>query len=234
MKKYTESELSSYNEAYKYGYVVGRWILAETQKEEILESNARIVQTFTDREKLITRLEERANHDHLTGLLNRGAFESIIRDNFIKQRRQSDKTRVHCLLFLDLDNFKNINDTHGHEEGDNCLSYAARIIQKNLDRDNDFACRWGGEEFVVILGDTEQDGALEVARRIQTEINKKIPGEQTVKPLERLGITIGIAPFPHGSNFEPILKIADEVLLEAKKELPGKNLINFSQFSPND
>lgn len=193
----------------------------------LADLNLQIAKGLHRRQDIITELREAADYDDLTGLYSRKPFLKLVREQFVESRhhRQNEGQRSHSLLLLDLDDFKMVNDVLGHDEGDACLKYVAKSIREHTQRDNDYACRWGGEEFVIVLGDTEIDGAVAVAEHIQAAINVKIPGEDTDKPLGRLGATIAIAQFPQGSFFKPVFQAADESLLFSKKNTRGKNEI---------
>lgn len=228
MESFTPDEQETHDRSYREGYLIGRWVRAEIEKDEMLDINLQIARGLLSRQDLIIELRESADYDNLTGLMRREPFETLIKEHFVENMRKSDTNKVHSLLFMDLDNFKTVNDMHGHVEGDTCLKHAAQAILNNLNRSDDYACRWGGEEFVAILGDTTPEGAEIIARMIRDEVNKKIPGEHTGQPLGRLGITIGIATFSHGTDFVPALEAADNMMVWAKKHAPGKNEIIFA------
>ncbi|MFH1090257.1 MAG: sensor domain-containing diguanylate cyclase, partial [Pseudomonadota bacterium] len=160
-----------------------------------------------------------AAHDPLTGLINRRAFDEILRREFkIFQRYGS----VMSLIMIDLDHFKTINDRFGHEAGDQVLRTVARIIKDNV-RDTDHAARVGGEEFAVILPNTEESEAWRLAIRIQGALRRtsfplgQFPWRQTVSQ--------GVAdtqktPVKDGEN---LLRLADQAMYMAKEE--GRNRI---------
>lgn len=228
VEEFSESEAWRIEQARQQGYLLGRYIRLAIEKEELEEQNLQIAKGLFRREDLIIELRELADYDDLTDLLHRAPFEQIVNERFVTSERGSDQGKVHSLLVLDLDDFKYVNDTFGHTEGDICLRQTGQAINQNLHRDNDFACRWGGEEFVIVLGDTGHEGAIEVARSIQQDINAIIPG---TKPHQgkRLGATIGIAQFSQGSKFQPIFDLADEAMLQAKKDSQEKNQIIFAR-----
>jgi diguanylate cyclase (GGDEF)-like protein len=222
VENFSVEELQAYDRAHALGYFVGC-------TAALLEQNVEITEVIDLREDIIEELRETADYDYLTGLMIRRPFLDLIQKHFTATKRKSDQERIHSFLFLDLDNFKRINSRLGYDEGDACLKAAAESISSNMRHKDDFACRWGGEEFAIILGDTGHDGALAVAERIQKDINKVIPGGGTEQALGRLGVTIGIARFPQGFPFDPVRKAAYGVLLQSKDSSQKKNEIIFAR-----
>lgn len=108
-------------------------------------------------------LRRSANSDPLTGLANRRVFEQVLEREWDRGRRAGSPV---SLLMVDIDHFKQFNDTLGHPEGDRCLTLVAHLIQRLAQRPADEVARIGGEEFVVLLPETDQDGAMYVAQRI--------------------------------------------------------------------
>jgi two-component system, cell cycle response regulator len=111
-------------------------------------------------------LEHQTQVDSLTGLYNRRAFEKKVWDEFERAKRYQHRL---SLLILDIDNFKSINDTYGHHGGDAALKQISECL-KSKTRQSDFPCRYGGEEFVLILPETDQESAFQVAEKIREEI----------------------------------------------------------------
>jgi diguanylate cyclase (GGDEF)-like protein len=124
---------------------------------------------------------------------------------------------------IDADYFKKYNDAHGHLAGNDALKRIATLIRNNT-RAGDVACRYGGEEFVVILPDTGKQQALQVAERIRKMVEKEIfPGEE-VLPSQKLTVSIGVATFPEdGEGKDELIKKADDTMYEAK--LRGRNCV---------
>jgi len=154
-----------------------------------------------------------ASFDFLTGLLNRKAFL----DRFIQEIQRAVRFQQNLvLLVLDLDKFKNINDTFGHLYGDYMLQTVSKLIQKSV-RDIDVVGRYGGEEFIVILVNTSKSLAEQVGKRIVHSISTYEFEEHGVKS----GITIsgGMAQFPGDSEEKrALVKLADEALYDAKSQ----------------
>lgn len=225
MEQFTGQEQAEYEKFYRTGYFAGRWIRAELEKEEMMETNLHIARGLYRKQDLIDKLRGKADYDDLTGLLRRNSFMAEIRERYERKQRVIDLERCHAVLVLDLDNFKRINDELGHSTGDACLEYTGIMINETVHRDNDLACRWGGEEFVVFLGDTDMDGARSVAEKIQTAINEYAPGRIEGIADNKLGVSIGMAEYQHGTDFLDAFKSADELLLLAKQHAPEKNQI---------
>ena len=159
-------------------------------------------------------LSFRSNYDPLTRLLNRRGFETTYNAIFKTHKRHK---QPFALLFLDIDHFKHINDTYGHDIGDAVLEELAKILKQTL-RDSDIIARWGGEEFVVLLNDTNADAAKKVAQKLKEKIE-----EHTHATLPSFTVSIGVANGEASKSFEQLLKEADEALYRAKKE--GRNRI---------
>lgn len=167
--------------------------------------------------KLRETLSNRSIRDPLTGLYNRRFMEESL-DKEI--RRAVRHGRSLAVMMLDLDHFKKFNDTHGHGAGDALLVTFAEFLQKFL-RGYDVACRYGGEEFVLILPEISGENALKRARQLLDETSHlSVPYQG--KTLEAITSSIGIALFPqHGSNWEAVLRAADAALYQAK--VGGRN-----------
>lgn len=161
--------------------------------------------------------------DPLTSLYNRRTIhDHLIHLTTTKQTNQ----RLHAVILLDLDHFKQVNDKYGHSIGDDVLKIAARTLEENV-RDEDIVGRFGGEEFIIILTDTTLEQTKAIAERCRTELMKK--------PVEGArGLTVtasfGVACFTSGeSNMDYILKQADDALYEAKNQ--GRNRVVVDQTS---
>ena len=157
--------------------------------------------------------------DDLTGLYNRRYFYLRL-DEEIK--RSSRYGRPFCLLLMDLDNFKLINDSFGHLRGDRVLAEFARLLRESV-RETDIACRYGGDEFALILPETDRKSSLKVANKIMEALKKTYFGDDM--PL-RLSISIGISSYPEDGNTpEELFNASDHALYFAKRE--GGNRVKF-------
>lgn len=158
--------------------------------------------------------------DRLTGLWNRGAFEDRLREEWSRARRHE---RALSLAILDLDHFKDFNDTHGHAAGDAALRSLAEALRAAV-RHEDVVARWGGEEFVVLLPETRAADALARIEDVRKALERAIP--LTTRTGTALGITAsaGVAAWPgDGLEVDEVLAAADRRLYAAK--LAGRNRV---------
>lgn len=165
------------------------------------------------------RLEMLSTIDPLTGLYNRHYFNVSISHEITRSVIDSEPLN---LLMIDIDFFKKVNDTHGHDAGDAVLVETANIITK-LIRANDVACRFGGEEFIVLLPETPMSGAIILAERIRREI------ETAVISGIKITVSIGIADLKQTNNNDQdeLTRLADEQLYIAKQS--GRNQVRFNK-----
>jgi len=149
-----------------------------------------------------------AMHDSLTGLFNRRAFDELLAREVASCRRYGGTL---SLVTVDLDHFKRVNDTYGHDVGDNVLRELADILRK-VSRPSDLPCRWGGEEFSWLLPKTDVDGARQAAERLRKEVESHsfaAIGSQTA--------SMGVAEFRMDKNGEALCRRADLALYKAKE-----------------
>jgi diguanylate cyclase (GGDEF)-like protein len=155
----------------------------------------------------------RARHDVLTGLPNREGFAEAIGSTLTFAQRKGEKF---ALLFLDLDDFKTVNDTYGHSAGDRLLKMVAGRIVHTL-RTTDVATRIGGDEFLVLANVHSNEQAVEIGQRLIAAVTSSydLGGAASVK----IGVSVGIAMAPeYGSSFDDLLIVADQALYEAKSK----------------
>lgn len=165
------------------------------------------------------KLEEIATRDGLTGLLNKKAILQVL-DSELMRARRHDSTL--SLMMLDLDYFKNINDTYGHQAGDTVLVTATELIDKHV-RGIDHVGRYGGEEIVIVLPDTSETESVEIAERIRRSLAST---QIVVSEFNFVSVTvsIGIAIFPmDGADKDALLNNADQAMYHAKAE--GRNRV---------
>jgi len=163
------------------------------------------------------------SHDDLTGLLSSRSFFSELRR---EAARAKTENRPFCVLMMDVDYFKNVNDTYGHLTGSKTLEEIGFCITQNL-RSGDVAARFGGEEFAAFLLDAELSQALVAAERIRSEIEKhefSVVRQGKFLKAHHVTISIGVAAFPSDSS-DPIelVEMADSALYRAKRE--GRNRV---------
>jgi len=156
-----------------------------------------------------------AHTDSLTGLMNRRQFRILADQEFLRAERTQHQI---FLMMLDIDHFKRINDTHGHDIGDQALIAIAEVLDKGI-RSMDILARWGGEEFLILLPETSLDGATLIAERIRQQVSEirlpKIP--------EGLTISIGLCEAKPGMELKTATGLADEALYQAKAN--GRNQV---------
>lgn len=161
------------------------------------------------------RLDKIAHEDALTGIANRRSFNNAAeREWDIAQRDQ----RPLSLLLLDVDFFKRYNDTYGHEGGDKCLQAIARAIRDAMMRPADLAARYGGEEFVVLMPDTDIEGAKMVAERILASVDScQIPhASSTVEPYVTVSVGVTTLTPQQSQPLQDAIRQADTALYQAK------------------
>lgn len=189
------------------GLVGGLVIFLATQK---LKSAYRIIQ-------------KQATIDSLTGIPNRRIFSERIITEFKHHLRDKQPLSI---IMCDIDYFKRFNDTYGHLAGDQCLTTVAQIIQKSLKRPVDFCARYGGEEFIILLPETDQQGAKHFAEIIRQKIEAlKIPNENAI-PYKTVTISLGVATVIESapiSSYEKLIHRADKALYMAKEQ--GRNQV---------
>ena len=173
---------------------------------------------------LMKDTKTRAIVDFMTGLYNHIYFQNRLR----QELKRSSRLRYPVfLLFIDLDNFKQINDTMGHQSGDDVLKKLAKIFKKEV-RENDIIARYGGDEFAIILPDTERDSALYVAERIRESVVEIFTEMQP-----GVSVSIGIAGCPLNTTEEKkLVLMADQALYMAKYK--GKNQVCLSSCKENE
>ena len=174
----------------------------------------------------IRNLRESTERDRQTGLFNRGAFED--RTKALLQRADAEK-RPLSLVVADIDFFKTVNDTWGHQAGDEVISEFGRLISKMV-RDCDTAGRIGGEEFCIAVWDCENDPALKLAERTRQAFAKLSHAgmNETVK----LTASFGVATARHGESYSELFARADAALYRAKSA--GRNKVENASISEND
>lgn len=171
--------------------------------------------------RLHEKIKDLTIKDGLTGVYNRRYFDNYLPQEVLRCRRYK---RFLSLLYLDLDNFKGINDLHGHPAGDLVLKHVAGRLVQGL-RNVDIVARLGGDEFAVILPEVGPDGAKNVAERLFRSITENpVPLEPLGIPDQKIGASWGIGCFSDSmSDYKELIKLADESLYQAKSA--GRNRI---------
>jgi diguanylate cyclase (GGDEF)-like protein len=162
----------------------------------------------------------KAHTDSLTDLWNHGYFQYILQEELEKSKAINSPL---SLIMLDIDDFKIYNDTLGHQAGDKILKDIAFLVKRHS-RKMDYVCRYGGEEFTIILPQTELDAARVIAERLRIDVERQTFSHEEILPQKKLTVSIGIASFPEdGKNPSELIKYADKMLYQAKSK--GKNNI---------
>ena len=191
---------------------------AQRSRDELNSMRARVAEAEQEVARLQSELSETSEmvrHDQLTGALNRkGLEETLDRELARAQRRQTPI----CLALLDVDNFKRLNDTYGHQTGDDALIHLARVIRETM-RPHDTLARYGGEEFLIILPDTSIDDAMTALTRLQRELTKRFFLHNNEKLL--ITFSAGVTAFREGEPRGEAIARADAAMYQAKKS--GKN-----------
>ena len=176
----------------------------------------------------VKRLQELAYKDELTSLFNRRGFSEEAK-KFLSEiaafkkhpeRRENFIIKNFSIIVFDVDNFKKLNDAHGHQAGDEALRHFGRIIAESV-RDIDLAARWGGEEVVLGLVGASENNAF----RIAESIRKKLMHTPVVWKRKKIYVTVsgGVAGFDRADTFDELFRLADRALYLAKKN--GKNMV---------
>ncbi|MBF0285264.1 MAG: diguanylate cyclase [Magnetococcales bacterium] len=179
--------------------------------------SAALIRDVTEEKKLEEKLRAMSYTDKLTGLFNRRRMEELLHAEFERASRYSLNLGV---LFFDVDHFKKFNDTYGHDIGDKVLEVIGRTAKDHF-RNVDMPCRYGGEEFCIILPNTGPKGAFIAAERFRRRMEQTPVAEGGIK----VTVSIGIAAFPMvtAPNWEAFLKLADNALYEGKRA--GRNRV---------
>lgn len=164
-------------------------------------------------------LQRLSSTDRLTGLFNRGHWEEMLRQDYARHRRYESNA---ALVMFDIDHFKNINDTYGHQAGDSVIQQTADIIRLNM-RDADVAGRYGGEEFVVLLPDTDRHGGLMFAERLRQSVEAHVVTHE--QHSIRFTISLGVADLSlPSSSYTQLIEWADNALYASKAG--GRNRVS--------
>uniref|UniRef100_UPI00404797BA diguanylate cyclase n=1 Tax=Aliarcobacter sp. TaxID=2321116 RepID=UPI00404797BA len=171
-----------------------------------------ISRDITNLYKIQEKLREQAYHDELTGIFNRKSYNEKIEEKFDLYKRYN---AGFCVAMYDIDNFKNINDTYGHDIGDKVLKEMSKVIKENI-RKTDLLFRIGGEEFVIIFPKTKIEEGFLVAEKIREIISNLV-----IIPKEKITISIGITQTKKEDTIQSIYERIDKLMYESK--INGKN-----------
>ncbi len=192
----------------------------EKQDLEQISILANIIAISITNATLYREVEQLSYTDGMTELHNFRYFDLRLHEEVIRHKR--NKTGL-SLLILDVDNFKNFNDTMGHPAGDEVLRKLAKILRETV-RENDIVARYGGEEFAVILPQVEKEGALILAERIRENIEKTYFEHEEIQPQGKVTVSIGGANLPDDADdYQTLVNRADMALYKAKNT--GRNRV---------
>lgn len=173
--------------------------------------------------KMRDLLKDQATRDPLTNLFNRRYLEETLQRELHRAQRHSAPVSI---IMIDIDHFKNINDTYGHEGGDEALTNIALLLQKYY-RKSDVACRFGGEEFILVLPEMTLNIATQRAEQIRAAA-ESLRLSYRGKAMNGLTISLGVATYPqHGSSMQALISAADKALYRAKNL--GRNRVEVAQ-----
>ncbi|MGQ0603369.1 MAG: diguanylate cyclase [Anaerolineales bacterium] len=180
----------------------------------VLQTLADLVGMAVHNSQMYQRLEKLAMVDELTGLLNRRTLMARLESEWGRSQRYKNKL---AFVIVDVDYFKQVNDQHGHGTGDRALKAAAQVMKQTV-RQMDVAGRFGGDEFLVILPETGQGGALEVAERLRSAGEKLTLSPEILSAPVSLTFSLGVASWPEtqANNAAELLQAADQALYRAK------------------
>lgn len=205
----------------------GHWVWIEgagavIESDKITHEPLRLCGTHQDisyRKKIETKLEHQAKHDYLTNLYNRVELKKHFQNELARAERYHHNFSI---FMIDIDHFKLVNDTYGHQSGDLVLKTFSLFLQDTV-RETDYVARYGGEEFVVMLSETTIEEAEELAERLRLK-TAALTIELNHLPFN-ITISIGIASYPeHGQSYDDIFNAADMAMYQAKK--CGRNCIS--------
>lgn len=196
-------------------------IRVQERTRELNELNKQLLQEIGVRQKAEDCLAEAARTDSLTGILNRRAIWEQLEYHIIQFKRQQTPF---TLLMCDLDHFKPINDTYGHDVGDVVLVKVAQKLRDSC-RKQDFVSRWGGEEFLILLPDTDVQGGMSAAEKVRQKISEE-PFEINNQQFA-ITVSIGVAAYVEGHSLDDCIKRADSAMYQAKHD--GRNRVAVSQ-----
>jgi diguanylate cyclase (GGDEF)-like protein/PAS domain S-box-containing protein len=194
--------------------------------DALLETQRRLAQTVRDRLALALsnlKLRQTLRHlslqDSVTGLYNRRFMEEAIKLQILRAKRAHSPLSI---VMMDIDHFKQINDGYGHDTGDAVLRGLADLLQRSI-RQSDVACRFGGEEFILLLPDTPTEVAERRAEALRVAV-EKMALQYDGKTLDQLTVSLGVATYPdNGLTLQALIKVADTALYNAKET--GRNRV---------
>ena len=188
-----------------------------------LKAMQRIANMQEQLNNFVTELAMLSENDSLTQLLNRRAFSEKASQALLTAKRQR---RPCALMMLDVDFFKLYNDSYGHSAGDDCLQLVANCLKKVAKRESDLVARFGGEEFIILLPETEQFAAELIAKHLIAEINTKRIPHHASSVADHVTISLGIAMSTAHNSLDELTIAADKNLYSAKENGRNRYVVN--------
>jgi diguanylate cyclase (GGDEF)-like protein len=200
--------------------------IRKAREKELLNLTKQIEETNIKLQAANESLQRTINIDGLTGVASRRYFFDLIDREWKRTVRLCQSISVNM---IDIDFFKDFNDTYGHQEGDACLKQVAKAIEESSKRPLDIVARYGGEEFIALLPDTDRKGAIEVAAEMQSKVAELKILHDGSKINENVTISIGVATMipDQDTTFDVLIRNADNALYSAKSK--GRNRIQVSE-----
>lgn len=189
---------------------------AEQSRDALREESEKAHRLNAELKKALTTIQEISVRDELTGLYNRRHLMTMLE---IEKRRADRTKQSFSVVILDIDHFKRINDTYGHLKGDEVLKVVAKLVQESL-RGTDFCARFGGEEFIMVLGQTLENGALAFAERVRLLVSSA-----EFEDGLHLTASLGVAEYRPTEEISQTISSADAALYRAKNA--GRNRVEY-------
>ena len=217
-----------------YKTLDGETIPTEITMSNILLNNEKYLVSYNNDLRSMKKMEEnikwleteaeKVYYDALTGIYNRRYFDENL-NRVIKSLSRSDGTL--SLMMIDIDFFKNYNDTYGHSKGDDCLKAVAETLSKSIERSEDFVARYGGEEFSVVLPNTYEKGARIIAEKLLENTRELNIKHEKSKAAKYITVSIGVSTgkVEHSQTADDYIKHADAMLYKSKQS--GRNKYTF-------
>ena len=196
------------------GDIIAETESMDTRTRELYKRVSKSTEEITELRKALDDSRRDALTDSLTGVANRKCFDQKI---FAAVEESQANSETLSLIFADIDNFKDFNDSHGHQLGDQVLRLVGRTLHNSL-KGKDTAARYGGEEFAIILPDTTSGGATSVAENIRKSIaSKRLVGKGSDSNFGAVTISLGVTSYHAGEEVSGFIERADQALYTAKK-----------------
>lgn len=203
-----------------------QWYIHKLQRDDAYRS---LQESQRRLRELNLSLMHLSTHDSLTDIPNRYHFDQVYGNEW---RRTGREKAPLSIIMIDIDFFKKFNDEKGHQAGDECLINVADILQHSLNRPGDMVARYGGEEFITLLPNTDTEGAMEIAKKMQADLQAAhIPHPSPDSLGGQVTISLGIATTVPDKNGQPdlLLLAADDALYQAKEN--GRNRIEIANLA---